>query len=78
MQSKNIRSMSKSKQSRKAQVIKQTNKQIKGQSKISRFILPTKLSGVGGVQAKTKTKFKTHIPSTNNSPGNSSELEKPN
>ena len=27
-----------SKQSRKAQVIKQTNKQIKGQSKISRFL----------------------------------------
>ena len=36
---------------------KQTNKQIKGQSKISRFLIPTKLSGVGGgVKTKTKTK----------------------
>ena len=36
---------------------KQTNKQIKGQSKISRFLIPTKHSGVGGgVKAQTKTK----------------------
>ena len=39
------------------QTNEQTNKQIKGQSKISRCLIPTKLSGVGGgVQAKTKTK----------------------
>ena len=44
---------------RKAKVTKQTNKQIKGQSKISRFLIPTKLSGVGGgVKAQTKTKTK--------------------
>ena len=59
IQNKNIHSTSKSKQSIKAQVIKQTNKQIKGQSKISRFLIPTKLSGVGGgVQTKTQTKTK--------------------
>ena len=62
-------------------------KKNEGQSKISRFLIPTKLSGVGGgVQAQTKTKniptiearqSKTHTPSTNNSQGNSSELEKP-
>ena len=65
-----------------AQVIKQ----IKGQSKISRFLIPTKFGEVRGVQATTKTKTiptiearqsKTHKPSTNNSQGNSSELEKP-
>jgi hypothetical protein len=38
-------------------VIKQTHKQIKGQPKISCFLIPTKLCGVGGgVQTKTKTK----------------------
>lgn len=58
-QNKNIHSISKSKTVRKAQVTKQTNKQIKGQSKISRFLIPTKLSGVGGgVKAQTKTKTK--------------------
>jgi hypothetical protein len=58
-QNENIHSISKSKTVRKAQVTKQTNKQIKGQSKISRFLIPTKLSGVGGgVKAQTKTKTK--------------------
>ena len=53
----NIHSFSKSKTLRKAQVTKETNKQIKGQSKISRYLIPTMLSGVGGeVQAQTKTK----------------------
>ena len=55
IQNENIHSTSKSKQSRKAQVIKQ----IKGQPKISSFLIPTKLSGVGGgVQTKTQTKTK--------------------
>jgi len=58
-QNENIHSISMSKTVRKAQVTKQTNKQIKGQSKISRFLIPTKLSGVGGgVKAQTKTKTK--------------------
>ena len=48
-----VDSTSKSKQSRK--VIKQ----IKVQPKISSFLIPTKLSGVGGgVQTKTQTKTK--------------------
>ena len=58
-QNENIHSICKFKTVRKAQVTKQTNKQIKGQSKISRFLIPTKLSGVGGgFKAQTKTKTK--------------------
>lgn len=58
-QNENIHSISKFKTVRKAQVTKQKNKQIKGQSKISRFLIHTKLSGVvGGVKAQTKTKTK--------------------
>jgi hypothetical protein len=55
IQNENIYSTSKSKQTRKAQGIKE----IKGQPKISSFLMPTKLSGVGGgVQTKTQTKTK--------------------
>ena len=57
IKNENIHSISKSKTQRKAQVNKETNKQIKGQSKISRFLIQTKISGVGrGVHAQTKTK----------------------
>ena len=57
IKNENIHSISKSKTQRKAQVNKETNKRIKGQSKISRFLIQTKISGVGrGVHAQTKTK----------------------